>query len=123
MSEGGVNVNVDVHDSETLRIEAVIRKLAERQGKTVDLEGFRKEAVDRFLEIGFKVVVRVYTTNVPGVYIPDIDIVERLTAFDPDRQVHEVTQDMLELGEGGVIKTGGKVIEFPKHTHVSKKKP
>lgn len=98
---------INLYDSEIVKVEGVVAALNEKQGKTVDLEGFRKEAIGRFEEIGLKVDVLVYESNVEGVYPFDIviqDHCERVP-FDPDRMVHEVTNDLLGLGEGGVIKT------------------
>lgn len=97
---------LDLHDSEIARMGDVIGKLNHLQGKAINLEAFRKSVIERFEDIGFKVVVKVYDTNQDGLFAFDIDIVERLEGtFDPDRQVHEVTHDYLGLGESGVIKT------------------
>lgn len=99
--------NIEIMDSEIIRIEAVLKKLNEKQGKGgVNQEAFRKEIIERFAEAGFKVDVKWYTTNVEGVYMPEIDIIDRIEGeFDPDQMVHEVTNDLLGLGEGGVLKT------------------
>lgn len=99
---------IEIHDSEVARIGEVLAVLKEKQEKGgVYLEGFSREAVDRFAAVGFKVEVKWFSTNVEGVYIPEIEIQERLEGtFDYDRQVHEVTNDLLGLGEGGVIKGG-----------------
>jgi hypothetical protein len=106
-------------DSELLRCEEVIKKLNERQGRGgTNLEKFRQEIVERFAGIGLGVAVRVYTTNEEGLYAFDIDIDRRLAGqFDPDRQVHEVTNDLLNLGEGGVIKSGGLHLVQGGHGH------
>lgn len=110
---------IEVTDSEIIRIEAVLKKLNERQGLGgVNLEGFRQEAMDRFRQIGFEVAVRVYTTEQDGLFAFDLDIIDRLEgAFDPDRQVWEATHDILDLGEGGVIKTDGDQPVEPHHHH------
>lgn len=114
---GDVNVNVDLMDSEVLKCERVIAKLNEKSQRWVDMEGFRKEIIERFQEIGLGVAVRVYTTNVDGCFAFDVDIDKRLSgAFDPDQQVHEVTNDLLGLGEGGVIKSAD-VIDMAQHSH------
>ncbi len=104
---GDVTSNVlDLHDSEIARMGEVISKLNHLQGKAINLEAFRKSVIERFEDIGFRVVVKVYDTNQDGLFAFDIEIVERLEGtFDPDRQVHELTNDYLGLGEGGVIKT------------------
>ena len=98
---------VDLMDTEILRVEKVTQALNQRQGKMgTNLEAFRKEIIERFADIGFKVDVKVYTTDQEGLYAFDIDITDRLAGqFDPDRQVHDVTNDILELGDSGVINT------------------
>lgn len=99
---------IDLHDSEILRLEEVLRHLNTRQGKAVPLEAFRKEALERFGLAGFKVDIKVYDTNVTGVWAFDIEILDRLDGeFDPNQQVHEATSDILDLGTKGFIKPGG----------------
>jgi len=111
---------IDLHDSDILQMEKVLKLLRKRQGENVPLESFRKEVVDRFAEIGFKVSVQVFETNVPGVYAFDFDITDRLEGeFDPNQQAWEATHDVLELGEGGVIKTDGglHIVDGKGHGH------
>lgn len=120
MSESSVTVNCDVLDSELVQIEQVINKLNEAQWKSgVYLEGWRKEAIERFADIGFKVDVVVFSTDQEGLYAFDLVIQDRLAGeFDPDKMVHEVTNDLLGLGEGGVIKTkGGLHLVQGGHSH------
>lgn len=107
MSESEVTSLIDLHDSEILRIERVVNVLNERRGTSLPLEAFRREIIERFAEqAGLKVNVKVFTTTQEGLYAFTVEIIDRLGGeFDPDRQVHEVTNDLLELGEGGVIKT------------------
>jgi hypothetical protein len=111
---------IDLNDSDILTIERVVQRLNAKQGQRMSMDGFRREAIDRFADAGFKVNVRAYTTNQEGLYAFDIEIAERLEGqFDPDQMVYEATRDVLDLGEGGVIKTGGlTVIEGGKsHKH------
>lgn len=115
---------VEIMDSEILRIEKVLEALNALQGKGgVNLEAFRKEAIERFAGIGFKIEVKVYTTNEEGVYAFDLEIVDRLEGqFDPDQQVHEVTNDILGTGDTGVINTamskgGLHLIKGGAHSH------
>lgn len=110
---------IEINDAEIIKIEAVLQKLNERQGLGgVNLEGFRQEALDRFRQIGFEVAVRVYTTEQDGLFAFDLDIIDRLEGeFDPDQMVWEATHDVLDLGEGGVIKTEGAVPENRHHHH------
>lgn len=115
---GGVSTLIELHDSDILRLEGVLRRLNTRLGTSVPLEGFRKEIIERFGEAGFGVNVRVFETNVQSVYSFEIEICQRLGgAFDPDRMVHEVTNDILGLGEGGVIKTGPQLWTPGSHKH------
>jgi hypothetical protein len=107
---GTLTNHIELLDSEILRIESVIKAINEKQRKRVSLEGFRQEIIGRFEEIGLGVGVRAYSTNVDGVVAFDIDIERRIEpkTFDTDRMVHEVTNDLLDLGEGGVISTKSK---------------
>lgn len=108
MGAGDVNVYFDIHDSEIERVGHVLAALKEKQGKSVNMEAFRKEIIGRFEDINIKSEVRVYETNESSVFWFEVDLIDRLSGeFDPDRQVHEVTNDILGLGEKGVIKTGG----------------
>lgn len=113
---------LDIHDSEIIRLEAVKKALMERQATVVNLEAFRKEAIERFAQAGFDVFVQCYETDQVGAFAFDIDILGRIEGdFDPDRQVHEVTNDLLELGEGGVIKvknsSSGLIVPGHGHSH------
>lgn len=105
---GEANFMFEPHDSEIMRAGQVIAALNDKRGKYVDMEGFRQEIIHRFEDVGFKVAVRVYETDVADCYAFDIDFLDRLEGeFDPDRQVFEVTNDIAGLGTGGVIKTNG----------------
>jgi hypothetical protein len=125
--------SVDLMDVEIPHVQEVLDKINEKQWKGgVDLEAFRKEIIERFGQDwrgpdgndwpGLVVNVKVYTTNEEGLYAFDIDI-ERRTwepeggLFDHDRQVHDVTGDMLGLGTGGVIKTDGGLFVPGGHNH------
>lgn len=111
---------VDLNDADILRLEKVLRILNARQGTNVNLEHFRKEALERFGEAGFKVDVKTYATGRPGVYAFDIEIVERLEGqFDPEQMAHEVQTNLLGIGQEGVIK-GSKLWTPPSRTHVSR---
>jgi hypothetical protein len=102
---------IDIYDSDLIRAEEVLRVLNEKSGKLKNLEEFRKEIIGRFEEIGLVVDPKVWTTTEEGVFAFDVEITGRCEkhAFDYDRQVHEVTHDILELlppGERGTIKSG-----------------
>lgn len=98
---------IELNDSDILKIEKVVNRLNERQWQSgVNLDAFRREAEERFAQAGFKVTVKAYTTNQEGLYAFDIEINDRLEGeFDPDQMVHEATNDVLDLGTGGVIKS------------------
>lgn len=99
---------IELNDSDILRIERAVVAINAKQRKMVNLEAFRKEIVERFGLEGFKVNVKTYTTSQDGLYAFDIEIAERLEGrFDPDKMVYEATNDVLDLGEGGVISTKG----------------
>jgi len=118
MSNSGMT---DLNDADILRLEGVLRHLHARQGTSVSLEGFRKEARDRFAEVGFRVEVKTYDTPTAGIFAFEIEIRERLEGeFDPDQMVHEATNDLLGLGTKGVITTNGGLWTPPSHTRVSR---
>jgi hypothetical protein len=102
-----VNSLVNLYDSD---IEAIrtgpLAWMRSQEGKRVDLESFRKMAMEKFSDIGLRANVKCYDTNEPEVFIFEAEIQERLgkREFDYDRQVHEVQNDLLGLGEGGIIK-------------------
>lgn len=98
---------MDVHDSEINEIHKVLTILRRRSESARNYASFQDEIIERFAEIGFKVDVRWYDTDVEGVLIPEINITDRVEknfVFDRDKQVNEVTNDLLGLGEGGVLK-------------------
>lgn len=116
---------IEVYDHEVLQIEQAKKDLeAHAQGRR-NYEDFDREIKEKFASIGFAVTVNWYTaanpdnTEIEGVLIPDITVDGRIGTdgaiaepgtftFDHDRQVHEVTHDLLELGDeaSSVIKTG-----------------
>jgi len=113
--QGGVDSSIDLYDSDILRIEKVLDRLnAEDVGKPRDIESLMKKIIDLFHDIGLRVDVSVWTAadnrgqEVEGTYIPSITINGRVDSdhqFDYDRMVHEVTNDILELGHDGIINT------------------
>lgn len=87
-------------DSEILEFEKVLGFLKAHEGKSRNLEGFRKEAIERFAEIGWVVEVRCYSTNTESVAF-DIDIVDRCErprhGTDYERMQWEIRGDILEI--------------------------
>lgn len=109
MSDGGVNSVIDIYDSEILTIERVLEKLNEQIiGKPISIDDADKRITGLFHESGFIVTTNWWDTSERGTYIPEITIQARVKEeeFDHDRMVHEVTNDILDLGTKGVIKTG-----------------
>lgn len=102
---------IDLNDADILRIEkGPLAWMRSRQKSSMGLEDFRRTAEGKFAEVGFRTTVRAYTTTQEGVYAFDIEINGRTadaSAFDPDRLVHEVQHNLLELPdkEAGAIKT------------------
>lgn len=108
---------IELNDADLLRIEAVVKILNARQGKSLNLDAFAREAEERFADAGFKVTVKTYETTQKGLYAFDIEINDRLEGqFDPDQMVYEATHDVLELGTGGVIKSA-PIIAQQAHDH------
>jgi hypothetical protein len=110
---------IDLYDHEIIAIEEVVAAINRRThdgAKSVDRDALQREIKQRFEEIGLVVSVRWYEfaigdrpEAVEGALMPEIVFMGRTEAkpFDRDQQVHEVTNDLLGLGEGGVISTKG----------------
>jgi hypothetical protein len=104
---------VDLHDSDILAIEPVINRINMKHAFTIgDFDRFKEEVINRFGEIGFDVDViwdQVYEFQATEVREPTIQIRARIDGreFDPDRQVHEVTHDILGIDEPGKITEKG----------------
>jgi hypothetical protein len=115
----GLTVNCEVHDSEIMEIERVLEIMNDKAQSRVDFDAWDREFKDRMLGIGFVVGITWWHTNVEGVKRPDITISDRTERkpFDYDRQVHEVTHDILDLGEGGVIKSNPEAFKDQEHGH------
>lgn len=135
---GGVASQVNLYDSEIIKVEAVLEKLNERRERTARMsyEAFTEEARARFNEIGLVVSVLWYEAGaeqadgslkkLEGVLIPEILIKARTDAktfqFDHDKMGHEVQSDLLQLGTGGKLKLTAedarKILETQKgHKH------
>lgn len=104
---------LDIYDSEIESIEGLLKYFQDKAQSPQDYDSFQREIKDRFYAIGFIVDVVWYDTNVKDVIIPEIVIKDRADSgftFDRDQQVHEVTNNLLGLDEGGVIKTSAEDI-------------
>lgn len=108
---------LDLHDSEIIMLEkGPLAYIQSQQGEYRDMEGFRRAAINAFGEAGFQVDVKCYETNQERTYAFDVEIIGRVPGskpFDPDRQVHEVVNNILELPDQaeGWIKTDNKMVE------------
>lgn len=100
---------IDLYDSELLKIEEIQHALQRSSEGLVDRDAWNREAAERFAEIGLKIDVKWWRTDMPDVLAPDIEIVGRLTVqeFDHARMAHEVQHDVLGTGEGGVMNLDG----------------
>lgn len=101
--------SIELYDHDIFSIEKVLAQLNKKQHKSVNLEDFRREIIERFEDIGLVVNVKVYTTAEEGVFAFDIDIYDRCERkpFDYERQAHEVRNDILEIEpekKGQIIK-------------------
>lgn len=122
---------IDLNDSEIIALEkGPLAFMQAQQGKHKDLESFRRAAIHAFNEVGFQVTINVYETNQEGCYAFEPVVTGRVPGskgFDPDRQVHEVVNNILELPDQqeGFIKTDRRMLEDlaagntsgPKHRH------
>lgn len=113
--EMSVDSQIELHDSDILAMEnGPLRWVTERSGRMLDIDQFTKDVAEQFAQIGFQVEVQVWETNERGVWAFKVLIEKRIgAAFDPDRMVHEVQNNLLEIpGEGGVINTGQAMKDF-----------
>jgi hypothetical protein len=121
-----VTQQIDVYDHEVDQLIAIQETLMARCGSLRNYGDFEREIKDRYAEAGFvaQVVWRRY--SIDGVpqegALPDVTIVGRTGRhdFDHDRQVHEVTSNLLGIpGQEGVIRTdqGGSFKAFREHGH------
>lgn len=126
MSESSVSSLIDIHDSEIIAAEGVLKKLNESSGKPRQMEPFRREIVERFESIGLKVAVKCWSTNVDGVFAFDIEIIDRCeplrNGFDHDRQAWEVQTALLGIDTPGSFGVDGRLITPPKSTSFITKK-
>jgi len=103
---------LDVYDHEVdalMRVQAGLTDKARHRRH--NFLGFQREIEEAFAEAGFTVHVNWHRFSVDGQEqdgaMPEVTVTGRTAphVFDKDRQVHEVTSDILGLGDAGVIKT------------------
>lgn len=115
---------INLYDSEILKIEQVLGDLKMRAVSRRNYEDFDREIKEKLAEAGFVATVHWFTAagpdnvQIPDMLMPEVTIDGRIATdgsilgadqftFDHDRQVHEVTRNLLELpDQDGVIKTG-----------------
>jgi hypothetical protein len=103
----------DLYDHEVEEILQLQLRLNDRaRHRRHNYNDFDREIREAFAEIGFTVEVNWHEFSVGGQKqegaMPEVTVTGRTDPsfeFDKDRQVHEVTRDVLGLGEEGVIKT------------------
>lgn len=113
--------NLDILDSEMIELDKVLNSwAAQQQGLRRDLEAFRRGAIDKAAQCGFKLNVLTYETNQEGVFAFEFEITGRTEskAFDYDRMVYEVTNNILELPnqDKGFIKSPTGAEKAAAHT-------
>lgn len=121
--------NFELYDTEVLAMEKVVERIRLRLQSRVDRSAIGREVRERFNDIGLVVNV---SWGIPVDQVenfkfkPDecvpvlmVDLIGRThkLEWDPNQQVHQVTNDVLDLGDGGVIKTPTEVIEGGGHQH------
>lgn len=101
MPVSDVECDIDLYDHDIHAIGLVLARLNQARGSHRDLEGFRREIVDRFADAGLVATVMMYQGQDGGqpYYLPSISIVGRVGTdpFDHDRQGHEVCANLLDL--------------------------
>lgn len=113
MSFGNVqsaDPDFQLYDHEIIAMEqGPLAWMKSKQGTSMELEDFRRAAVEKFHDTGFLVYLKVFDTTEKGVYAFEVEILGRVEKkeFDFDRQVHEVVGNLLELPDqaGGWIDT------------------
>lgn len=110
-------MELELNDSEILAIERGPLAYAQKhQGSYRDLENFRRAIIAQFGEIGFQANVLCFETDQPDCYAFEFEITGRVPGtgrFDPDKQVHEVVNNILELPDQdqGWIKTDKAMLD------------
>lgn len=107
---------IDLYDSDIIEIEKVLLVLRDRlQAQRRNYPAAEREIRERFAEIGFVVDVNWFRFAAGGIEqqdgaLPEVTVMARCepVVFDHDRQVHEVTSNILELpgqDKGEIIRT------------------
>lgn len=112
---------LDVYDSDVEKIFGVLARLQDRaRFRRHNYNDFDREIREAFAEIGFTVAVNWHEFEMDGQKqegaMPEVTVTGRTDpgfVFDKDRQVHEVTHNVLGLPEedAGVIKTDPETLK------------
>jgi len=110
---------LDVYDHEVDELMKVQARLTDRaRHRRHNFLDFQREIEQAFAEVGFTVHVNWHKFAIDGQEqdgaMPEVTVTGRTDPgfiFDKDRQVHEVTSNILDLpGETGVIKTDRETV-------------
>ena len=100
----------EITDTDILNMEKALRPLQAKQraGHNLDRDAFDREARQRFEEVGFVIDVKWWYRALPNCFIPECEPYARSAPVitDYDKQVHDVTADILGLGTKGVLSKG-----------------
>jgi hypothetical protein len=93
--------------------DKVVPWINDIQGTNKPLEDVRLQLIEKMEKVcGIRAQIKVWTTE-EGVYAFDIEPVANLERYDPERQAHEVRNNLLDIPEDrgrGVIKTDPGVV-------------
>src|SRR5882757_2754049 len=108
-----ITSTIDLYDSDILAIErGPLAWARDQYGKSMDIDQFTKDLTEQFAHIGLGVEIQVWTTQQQGAWAFKGVINRRFSEFDPDRQVHEVINNILDIpGQEGWIKTDAAMME------------
>ena len=98
---------IDLYDTEIDAAHQVLTVLNSRAQMRRNRGEFDREIYERFHAVGLLVDVKWFHTDQEDVKMPEITITGRVddkADFDHDRLKHEIVNDVLGLGTGGVIK-------------------
>lgn len=111
---------LDLYDSDVEKVFGVLARLQDRaRYRRHNYNDFDREIREAFAEIGFTVEVNWHEFSREGQKqdgaMPEVTVTGRTDpgfAFDKDRQVHEVTRNILGIpGEEGVLKADPETLK------------
>lgn len=113
MSQGGVEAEIDLYDSDRANLARLVNWLNQRYvGEHKNPQKYAEELVERFHHEGFYVEVRMFTDedyegpDADMVWYPYVIITGRTDPeeeFDHDRMSHEVRSDLLGVNRQGNV--------------------